>query len=527
MIVPTSTIAVRKPSYNPTVSHKSIHWLWPAVVIASAAIYCVGPIWDFDLFWHLAIGKLILQSHKLLAYDPLTFTADHREWIQHEWLSQLCFAWIESIGGLLAIRILLSACITLLLIMLLIRFLQITQSPLTSFLLLVIAWLALQPNITPRPHIYGWLMLCSTVYWWTSSQRRWFVDSIVTLLLVILWVNLHSSALLALLIALVSTFEAFVIGHSDWRTWLRRTALAGAGLSISPVGWRLFSYARLTAQVNVHSVEWEPLFSASTWDTHPWLIIVWSLAIALTIYIGWMSITNRHLTFPGPIVSFSFLLLAFEYRRMIAFTFVPLIAVAPYLSGLSRLSKGVCLSLTLLAVTFVLFLNFRRPDAVTYKHNLLDGVYPEAAADFLAATRLQGRMLNPPEWGGYLSWRLFPQYKTFADGRWDLIGLTTLNDGISMLMHRNDMSLSQKYAIAFVIQRTDQFILAAPLSSNQWSLAWVDPVSVVLLRRTNEFNANQTAICEYRKMHLALNEHFRWPFTFPPQTNLPPIECSK
>ena len=45
---------------------------------------------------------------------------------------------------------------------------------------------------------------------------------------------------------------------------------------------------------------------------------------------------------------------------------------------------------------------------------------PVAAANYLATAQPAGPMFNPYNWGGYLSWRLYPEYPVYIDGRTDV-----------------------------------------------------------------------------------------------------------
>ena len=52
-------------------------------------VIAVIPLKDPDLFWHLANGRLILSSDSIPRSDPFSFTMYGKEWICHEWLSDV------------------------------------------------------------------------------------------------------------------------------------------------------------------------------------------------------------------------------------------------------------------------------------------------------------------------------------------------------------------------------------------------------------------------------------------------------
>ncbi len=60
-----------------------------AAVAASAFLVALGPIFDGDIYWHLAAGREILRRHALLHVDPFTLSAAGRPWVDVHWLFQL------------------------------------------------------------------------------------------------------------------------------------------------------------------------------------------------------------------------------------------------------------------------------------------------------------------------------------------------------------------------------------------------------------------------------------------------------
>ena len=83
--------------------------------------------------------------------------------------------------------------------------------------------------------------------------------------------------------------------------------------------------------------------------------------------------------------------------------------------------------------------------------------YPAGAVKFLKAHRISGNMLNPYEWGGYLIWTLYPNYKVFTDGR-GLIEEIVFQNANMIYPHRRFMfgmpewkALFQAYAINFFV----------------------------------------------------------------------------
>ena len=60
----------------------------------------VFPLFDGDIFWHLAAGRWIFEHGQVPDSDPFRFTAEGVPWIDHEWLFQVLVRAMELVGGL-------------------------------------------------------------------------------------------------------------------------------------------------------------------------------------------------------------------------------------------------------------------------------------------------------------------------------------------------------------------------------------------------------------------------------------------
>lgn len=72
-------------------------WLALAGVLASVAV--VRGLFDPDYFWHLATGRLILDTGQVPTTDPFSFTWFGQPWIPDQWLAQVAIAAGDSLLG--------------------------------------------------------------------------------------------------------------------------------------------------------------------------------------------------------------------------------------------------------------------------------------------------------------------------------------------------------------------------------------------------------------------------------------------
>jgi hypothetical protein len=73
------------------------------LALAIVALICVTrPFWnisDPDFFWHIRTGQMILDDLAIPTKDPFSFTNLGKEWVDHEWLSQvLMFLAYDNMG---------------------------------------------------------------------------------------------------------------------------------------------------------------------------------------------------------------------------------------------------------------------------------------------------------------------------------------------------------------------------------------------------------------------------------------------
>ena len=74
-----------------------------AAGLAFATFLFLRPVWDIDIFWHIAAGRAIAEAGALpgtdiFGYDPA------RIWVPFQWGYELLMAWMFDRGGWPAVR---------------------------------------------------------------------------------------------------------------------------------------------------------------------------------------------------------------------------------------------------------------------------------------------------------------------------------------------------------------------------------------------------------------------------------------
>jgi len=109
--------------------------------------------------------------------------------------------------------------------------------------------------------------------------------------------------------------------------------------------------------------------------------------------------------------------------------------------------------------------------------------YPEAAVN-----RLQviggGKVFTDDEWGDYLIYRLYPQYKVFIDGRFDLYGEEFTEKYLQLMRSRYGWEKTlDRYGVNTVMLRVDAPLTGTLKESARWRPVYDDGRAIIFQRR--------------------------------------------
>jgi hypothetical protein len=112
--------------------------------------------------------------------------------------------------------------------------------------------------------------------------------------------------------------------------------------------------------------------------------------------------------------------------------------------------------------------------------------YPVGAAEWIAEVRPPGPICHHMADGGYLIWRLFPDYKVMVDGRLEVFGAERFI-GLQVAEPRRFKELDAEYRFGVVLVhyglvRFDALLWWLHLNSN-WRLAYLDDTTAVYVHR--------------------------------------------
>ncbi len=240
----------------------------PAAVIAGCLIFALvlflPPILnDGDTSWQISSGGWILDHRAIPATDPFSFTAGNRHWFVHEWLAETLMALAFRTGQMQGIMVL-AAATTGLTAAVLLCHLRRFLSGIYAFTFLVVALCNAAPSMLARPHLIAWPCLVLWCGGLVTARANRTTPSFALLPVMVLWVNLHGSFILGLLLACAFMIEALLDPgarhHRVFVSWAKFIIAASSVALINPdfVAGILFPIHLIGMKSLAWIGEWQP-----------------------------------------------------------------------------------------------------------------------------------------------------------------------------------------------------------------------------------------------------------------------------
>ncbi len=422
---------------------------------------------DFDLGWQLATGRWIVQHGRIPFTDVFSYTAAGTEWI-YPVLSQILLYLSYVIGGYGLLSWLgAAACVGT--VALLLR-----RSSMVGVILAIVSVPLIAACTPPRAEMFTAVMFAAYVnllwhYHQSGEGPLWLLP-----VLMCLWVNLHLG-----FIAGLAMCGAFVLMELEdaiapsrrigallrlkkAAPWLIATL---AATIVNPWGWRIYAaIERQSSIVQTHSMwiwEWQglrltpaALAKALAWrDPNSavlWLIFAASIAVLCAL-------AKRQFV-PAFLLASSIYLVIHAIRMEACFASVTVVVGGTVLSQtLSSVYKKrtatrfemsarrrAFAAITLGAV-IACFVGVRSFDLITNRYYVRAPMafstfgagqslwQPEQAAAFVSKEQLPRNLFNDFNSGGFVVWRLSPEYPDYIDGRSVPFGSSLLLRNTSLL----------------------------------------------------------------------------------------------
>lgn len=474
---------------------------------------------DGDTGYHIRAGEYILKTFSVPRYDIFSYLSPALPWTAHEWLSEVVMALVHRVSGLGGVVVFFAGIIAAVYYLLfkIIRSYKGNIFVAISIILLVI--LSSQIHWLARPHIFSLLII---VAWYYLLDLYEYSDRNYLYLLppiMLLWVNLHGGFIIGIIlngIYLIGNIAKFVTAAGDEKEiYMKKIRVLGLitigcflATFINPYGYHILLFPfRLTSNRFIM----DNIIEFFSPNFHDPLFFKYLLLLMITVF----AISKKSLN-----IIELMLTVLFTYMALYSVRYIPLFAMivgiilvkqtehivgqsqtkfmsfikkrAERIGSVDAAAKGYLWPIAGILAVLLLLLNGN------VVHRFDEETMPVAAVEFLQEEHLPGNMFNNDEFGDYMIYTAWPEYKVFFDGRSDMYGAEHIKEYYKITrIERGWEEALKKYDINWIIYNDKSTLSQFLLQRDDWKLIYADKVANIFMKNTSE---NQEWIEKYKNI---------------------------
>ncbi len=443
--------------------------------------------------------------------DPYTFSAEGARWIDIHWLFQLALRGVYGLGGH-EVVVLAKLGLVLVLVGILARIGHRRGRAFITVMGLALMLIAGGDRFMPRPEMLSFVLLAALLAVLHRFERNGDAWIYAVIPIQLLWVNIHGLFALGIALCCIHLVAEvapplFLRGNIDWfrvRRLATVTALAGLTSLLNPNTLDAAIYP--LQQLLMIGTASQRALSPQTAELTP-LVTHWQamaplakgVLLALTLFSLTAMVANRKRLRVSDVISWlAFLGLALSAQRN-----TPLFAIVSAPIGIRNWNEyldrhppreqlhsvAACvLAVVLVGVAvdlahgrFYSRMGFLREAGV----GVMEVIHPVGATDWIAEVRPPGPIFHSMVDGGYLTWRLYPDYKTLGDGRLEVFGLKKKPE-LAAITPRQFEVLDKRYRFGIALLNFGYVdyrkMLRHLYKHPEWRLSFVDDSAAVFIR---------------------------------------------
>ncbi len=416
--------------------------LLPAALIWVTAAFLLHELCSLDVWWHLVIGRDILQTLQVPELNIYSAGALNQPYHDSHWLFQVALAITHAVAGLngpILFMVLLWGA-TLFIVY---RETHLYSGTAATVFITFLVMGASAERFLPRPELITFLMI--PLFYSLLRQARYQSPAQIALYvpLQIIWVNSHGLFVIGPFMVGCYWLAHLICAVRKQDNQLHQLSvlllLIGLSLLASPYGtgaleysFLLFSEVGKDAPEYMQAVnELSPTFGKAAMGGSAF----WFFAGLMLLTLLSIALNPRQVSIPRLLIVGALCLAAFTGRRnivlfaLVAAPFVgeQLASRLPQLTpkpAMERLLKGVLLA-TLLAwssypLSGAYYLDMEIPARTGW--GITPDFFPHRLPDFIRQHDIQGQVYNTNRLGGFYLYHLYPERIPFIDGRWEIYG---------------------------------------------------------------------------------------------------------
>jgi hypothetical protein len=451
-------------------------------VLAFAAL--VRGLFDPDYFWHLATGRLIVETRSIPMTDPFSFSWFGEPWIPDQWLAQVLIAAIVDSAGPPVLLILFAA-VAAAGLALVCEALRLRGVRLRAIVpLMILAAAAILPQVTARPQVlsfgFGGLVIALLLVARAERHLLWSLPVIF-----LLWANIHGFFVVGLGIGF-----AYLVA-----TFLGRTPMSARRWTVLAVG-----VASLVATMITPQGPDGLLYAISFGDTGDWgarniaewqspnfhdpqflpflLVIVTFLALGLRGLPGWLTTVGLVGMILGLIAIRTIgmgVIMMLPAAILAADRWLPASSLKPSDAARRGVETGAATVVAVAAVVFALMRGSVTVDARSL---------PVAGTELLSERMPDARVLASYGWGGYVLSELYDSGgRVFVDGRMHKYAPDVIDEYNAIInADAGWEELVEKRGVEAILLKPEHVLVKGIAQEAGWCEAHRDELEVLLLR---------------------------------------------
>jgi len=401
------------------------------LVILFAMAMVLRPLPNLDLYWLLAVGRRMAETHAYIYSDPFTFTVPGTPWSPLSYLSGIVFYALFKLGGMSAITVLRVLLVGLLTWIMFRTLKRIGVAWAVAAPLVLVALVCSHSRFTDRGQIFEYVFIAWLMgFLLTSHERRGVSFFVAPLVVQLMWVQLHSSFLLGpVLVAIFfvsewvapKLFVTRALARHNWKRAALLVALMALVCVVNPNPKAFLLQPFDPAQRELltrYTVEWKSPFDAAmkSANFHPFYeMLLGAAAVAVVLRITSLPLAPVALMLAMALLSFQ----SHRFRVEFALVAVPSIALLLRDAELVAAARRIWPSRAVWsAIGIAIALSLMAAQRTRVLKSLDDpSLYPKEALAFVAKENVAKRPFSTIGFGSYMLWELYGQRPTFIDGR--------------------------------------------------------------------------------------------------------------
>ncbi|MFO0753205.1 MAG: hypothetical protein U0411_07770 [Thermodesulfovibrionales bacterium] len=473
---------------------------------------------DYDIWWHLALGKHYVQHHTMrVDHSIFSWTPADPGWIYNTWLGSTLLYLFYQAGsgfGLWVIQWLLLGGVFFLLY----RYTRIVKDSFDINNILVFLMLAVSLNLTAiyvKPELFTTFLFTLSVFLYfyckATGKNLFFLYP----LLFVLWCNIHGGFLAGLLFISVvlagETLNFFFLKNSSLPKKAFKTLAAAVPLSylavlINPYGIEYHisvlkgmfdpAYMGFAKRVFAYISMWKYLLPTSDFAFRflntAWVLLIFAVLFAVLLILS----AARKRSLDAAVLASNMVFFFFSMdsaRYTIFFPIVTLFSIFYFFkdADLYAFKKKLTPLSIVFFVVFVIYINYL---TVAYLDDWkwfgkdLQSRVPVKEAEFLKKYKIQGPLFNDYLIGGYMIWSTYPEYKVFIDPRygpfWKQVGPDYFTF-TSNITPETLKAFNGKYPFkAALVHMNYSNMIFAMAATGDWRLLYFDKVAVLMVHKS-------------------------------------------